>query len=37
MLPGREDVAHRVDEYMVIDDLYTAIEIYIQALLDLAT
>jgi acetylornithine deacetylase/succinyl-diaminopimelate desuccinylase-like protein len=37
MLPGREDVAHRVDEYMVIEDLYTAIEIYIQALLDLAT
>ena len=37
MLPGREDVAHRVDEYMYLDDLYTAIEIYIQALLDLAT
>jgi len=37
MLPGREDVAHRVDEYMVLEDLYTAIEIYIQALLDLAT
>ena len=37
MFPGREDVAHRVDEYMYLDDLYTAIEIYIQALLDLAT
>jgi succinyl-diaminopimelate desuccinylase len=37
MLPGREDVAHRVDEYMYLDDLFMAIEIYIQALLDLAT
>jgi succinyl-diaminopimelate desuccinylase len=37
MLPGREDVAHRVDEHMVLDDLFTAIEVYIQALLDLAT
>jgi len=37
MLPGREDVAHRVDEYMLLEDLYTAIEVYIQALLDLAT
>ena len=37
MLPGREDVAHRVDEYMYLEDLYTAIEVYIQALLDLAT
>ena len=37
MFPDREDVAHRVDEYMYLEDLYTAIEIYIQALLDLAT
>ncbi len=37
MLPGREDVAHRVDESMHLEDLYTAIEIYIQALLALAT
>jgi succinyl-diaminopimelate desuccinylase len=37
MFPGREDVAHRVDEYMLLEDLYLAIEIYIQALLDLAT
>jgi succinyl-diaminopimelate desuccinylase len=37
MLPGREDVAHRVDEYMLLEDLYTAIEVYIQALLELAT
>ena len=37
MLPGRDDVAHRVDEYMLLEDLYTAIEVYIQALLDLAT
>jgi succinyl-diaminopimelate desuccinylase len=37
MFPGRDDVAHRVDEYMLLEDLYLAIEIYIQALLDLAT
>jgi succinyl-diaminopimelate desuccinylase len=37
MLPGREDVAHRVDEYMHIEDLYTAVDIYTKALLALAT
>jgi succinyl-diaminopimelate desuccinylase len=37
LLPGREDVAHRVNEYMNIEDLYTAVEIYTKALLDLAT
>ncbi len=37
MLPGREDVAHRVDEYMYIEDLYTAVDIYTKALLALAT
>ena len=37
MLPGREDVAHRVDEYMYVEDLYTAVDIYTKALLALAT
>jgi succinyl-diaminopimelate desuccinylase len=37
MLPGREDVAHRVNEYMYIEDLYTAVDIYTKALLALAT
>jgi succinyl-diaminopimelate desuccinylase len=37
LLPGREDVAHRVNEYMYVEDLYTAVDIYTKALLDLAT
>jgi succinyl-diaminopimelate desuccinylase len=37
LLPGREDVAHRVNEYMVVEDLYTAVDIYTKALLALAT
>jgi succinyl-diaminopimelate desuccinylase len=37
LLPGREDVAHRVNEYMCVEDLYTAVDIYTKALLDLAT
>jgi succinyl-diaminopimelate desuccinylase len=31
-LPGREEVAHNVDEYMSIDDLMLSIEIYAQAI-----
>lgn len=30
--PGREEVAHNVDEYMHIEDLLKAMEIYIQAI-----
>lgn len=30
--PGREEVAHNVDEYMSIDDLLCALEIYIEAI-----
>ena len=37
LLPGREDVAHRVNEYMYVEDLYMAVDIYTKALLDLAT
>jgi succinyl-diaminopimelate desuccinylase len=37
LLPGREDVAHRVNEYMVVEDLYTAVDIYTKALIALAT
>jgi succinyl-diaminopimelate desuccinylase len=37
LLPGREDVAHRVNEYMYVEDLYNAVDIYTKALLDLAT
>jgi succinyl-diaminopimelate desuccinylase len=37
LLPGREDVAHRVNEYMVVEDLYTAVDVYTKALIALAT
>ncbi|WFO74532.1 M20 family metallopeptidase [Desulfurococcaceae archaeon MEX13E-LK6-19] len=28
--PGDSDVAHQVDEYIVVDDLYKAIEVYVE-------
>ena len=31
-LPGRETVAHNVDEYMALDDLMIAIEVYMKSL-----
>ena len=31
-LPGREEVAHNVDEYMSLEDLFTALKIYIRAI-----
>jgi succinyl-diaminopimelate desuccinylase len=37
MFPGREDVAHRVNEYMYVEDLYKAVDVYTKALLALAT
>lgn len=30
--PGREEVAHNVDEYMYIEDLFKGMEVYIQAI-----
>jgi succinyl-diaminopimelate desuccinylase len=35
MFPGREDVAHQKDEYVIIDDLLKATAIYAQAIYDL--
>lgn len=35
LFPGREDVAHQMDEYIVIDDLVKATAIYAQAIYDL--
>ncbi|MGL4819045.1 MAG: M20/M25/M40 family metallo-hydrolase, partial [Bacilli bacterium] len=32
LFPGREDVAHRADEYMYIEDLHKATSIYMEAL-----
>ena len=32
MMPGREDVVHQVDEYMMIDDLLKATAIYMDAI-----
>ncbi|MFS0644257.1 dipeptidase PepV [Siminovitchia sp. 179-K 8D1 HS] len=36
LFPGRDDVAHQKDEYMVIDDLIKATAIYAQAFYELA-
>jgi succinyl-diaminopimelate desuccinylase len=36
LFPGREDVAHQKDEYMLIDDLLKATAIYAQAIYELA-
>ncbi|TYR82088.1 dipeptidase PepV [Priestia megaterium] len=36
LFPGREEVAHEKDEYMVIDDLLRATAIYAQAIYELA-
>lgn len=36
LFPGREDIAHQKDEYMVIDDLLKATAIYAQAIYELA-
>lgn len=35
LFPGREDVVHQVDEYVIIDDLILATAIYAQAIYDL--
>jgi succinyl-diaminopimelate desuccinylase len=37
LFPGREDVAHQKDEYMVVDDLFRATAIYAQAIYELTT
>ncbi len=36
LFPGREDIAHQRDEYIVIDDLLKATAIYAQAIYELA-
>lgn len=36
LFPGREDIAHQKDEYMIIDDLLKATAIYAQAIYELA-
>jgi succinyl-diaminopimelate desuccinylase len=36
MFPGREDVAHQKDEYILIDDLLRATAIYAEAMYELA-
>lgn len=36
LFPGREDIAHQKDEYMIIDDLVKATAIYAQAIYELA-
>lgn len=36
LMPGREDVCHIVDEYIYLDDLFNAVEIYAEALAELA-
>ncbi|MEB1807865.1 MAG: dipeptidase PepV [Bacillaceae bacterium] len=36
LFPGREDVAHQKDEYIIIDDLLKATAIYAQAIYELA-
>jgi succinyl-diaminopimelate desuccinylase len=35
ILPGREDVAHQVDEYIILDDIMVATAIYAKAIYDL--
>ncbi|WP_026582561.1 dipeptidase PepV [Bacillus sp. J33] len=36
LFPGREDIAHQKDEYMIIEDLLKATAIYAQAIYELA-
>jgi len=36
LFPGREDIAHQKDEYMILDDLIKAAAIYAQAIYELA-
>lgn len=36
LFPGRPDIAHHKDEYMIIDDLLKSAEIYAQAIYELA-
>ncbi|ELW9008143.1 M20/M25/M40 family metallo-hydrolase, partial [Campylobacter upsaliensis] len=36
LFPGREDIAHKKDEYMYIEDLMKATAIYAQAIYELA-
>ncbi|WP_338059391.1 dipeptidase PepV [Bacillus coahuilensis] len=36
LFPGREDIAHKKDEYMFVDDLLKATAIYAQAIYELA-
>lgn len=36
LFPGREDVAHQKDEYMFLDDLFSAAAIYAQSIYELA-
>lgn len=36
LFPGREDIAHQKDEYIIIDDLLKATAIYAQAIYELA-
>lgn len=36
LFPGREDIAHQKDEYIIIDDLIKATAIYAQAIYELA-
>jgi len=36
LMPGREDVCHIVDEYIYLDDLFASVEIYAEALKELA-
>ncbi|WP_046176653.1 dipeptidase PepV [Domibacillus indicus] len=36
LFPGREDVAHQKDEYVILDDLFRAAAIYARAIVELA-
>ena len=33
---GREDVCHIADEYMILEDFYKAIEVYVKAIYELS-
>ena len=35
LMPGREDVCHIANEYMMIEDFYNAIKVYVKAIYDL--
>ncbi len=37
LFPGREDIAHQKDEYIIIDDLLKATAIYAQAIYELSS